>query len=53
MNCSRKLDLMLSLIAADPSNRSHGVAGAWYFLLTRAPSRVLALSLNDGWKKLM
>jgi len=32
-------------------SRSQGVCGGWYRLVTRAPSRCLVASLNEGWKK--
>ncbi|HMS06550.1 MAG TPA: hypothetical protein PKD73_12275 [Burkholderiaceae bacterium] len=45
-------DLTVSLTQGEVSSRSQGVAGAWYVLLTRAPSRVFDFNLNEGWKKL-
>jgi hypothetical protein len=41
-----------SEVRGSASSRWAGVAGGWYRLRTRTPSRCLPASLNDGWKKL-
>ena len=48
---ARSRSFMGSATASEASSPAQGVSGVWYRFRTRAPTRSLSASLNEGWKK--